>query len=192
MRQIHGKISLPVFQQTVESELPNDIEFLGERKPVQDLRTAIESVVVMFVIALLAQVAAAPSSASTPAPTPTAVVGTASASVSARPKTLADIARERKLGKKGVEGGTFSVAGASGAPASVLTGDRNTADASASPANARVRAAQAELRAARQALDDAAVRKGMSSEDTAAQRARLIQAQKDLADAYDSAARSPR
>jgi hypothetical protein len=146
----------------------------------------------MFVIALLAQVAAAPSSASTPAPTPTVVVGTASGSVSARPRTLADVARERKLGKKGVEGGTFSVAGASGAPASAPPGELHPADASASPSNARVRAAQAEERAARQALDDAAVHKGMSSEDTAAKRARLVQAQRDLADAHDSAARSAR
>lgn len=146
----------------------------------------------MFVIALLAQVAAAPSSASAPASTPTAAVGSASSSVSARPRTLADVARERKLGKKGVEGGTFSVAGASGAPASVAPGKPHPADASASPSNARVRAARAEVRAARQALDDAAVRKGMSSEDTAAKRARLVQAQKDLADAHDSAARSAR
>jgi|PersoiStandDraft_1058852.scaffolds.fasta_scaffold08638_4 hypothetical protein len=146
----------------------------------------------MFMIALLAQVAAAPSSASAPAPTPTAAVGSASSSVSARPRTLADVARERKLGKKGVEGGTFSVAGASGAPASVAPGEPHPADASASPSNARVRAARAEVRAARQALDDAAVRKGMSSEDTAAKRARLVQAQKDLADAHDSAARSAR
>jgi len=146
----------------------------------------------MFVIALLAQVVAAPSSASAPAPTPPAPVGSASSSISARPRTLADVARERKLGKKGVEGGTFSVSGVSGALASVHTGEPYTADASASPANARVRAAQAELRAARQALDDAAVRKGMSSEDTAAKRARLAQAQRDLADAYDSAARPAR
>ena len=145
----------------------------------------------MFVIALLAQVAAAPS-ASALAPTPTAAVSSASGSVSARPRTLADVARERKLGKKGVEGGTFSVSGVSGALASVHTGEPYTADASASPANARVRAAQAELRAARQALDDAAVRKGMSSEDTAAKRARVVQAQKDLADAFDSAARPAR
>jgi hypothetical protein len=115
----------------------------------------------MFVIALLAQVAAAPSSASAPAPTPTAAVGSASSSVAARPRTLADVARERKLGKKGVEGGTFSVAGASGAPASVAPREPHPA-----------------------------VRKGMSSEDTAAKRARLVQAQKDLADAHDSAARS--
>lgn len=146
----------------------------------------------MFMIALLAQVAAAPTSASAPAPTPTAAVGSASSSVSARPRTLADVARERKLGKKGVEGGTFSVAGASRAPASVAAGEPHPADASASPSNARVRAARAEVRAARQALDDAAVRKGMSSEDTAAKRARLVQAQKDLADAHDSAARSAR
>ena len=145
----------------------------------------------MFVIALLAQVAAAPS-ASALAPTPTAAVSSASGSVSARPRTLADVARERKLGKKGVEGGTFSVTGASGPPASVQTGEPHTADASASPSYARVRAAQAELRAARQALDDAAVRKGMSSEDTAAKRARVVQAQKDLADAFDSAARPAR
>ena len=146
----------------------------------------------MLLIALLAQAAPAPSPASTPASTPPAVVGSASTSVSARPRTLADVARERKLGQKGVAGGTFSVAGSPGAPASVKAGEPYTADASASPANARVRAAQAELRAARQALDDAAVRKGMSSEDTAAKRARVIQAQKDLTEAYDSAARSPR
>jgi len=146
----------------------------------------------MFLIALLAQVAAASPPASTPPPTPSALAGSASASVSARPRTLAEVARERKLGKKGVAGGTFSVSGASGTPAIVKTGEPYAADASASPANARVRAAQAELRAARQALDDAAVRKGMSSEDTAAKRARVIQAQKDLTEAYDSAARSPR
>jgi hypothetical protein len=74
----------------------------------------------------------------------------------------------------------------------VAPGEPHPADASASPSNARVRAARAEVRAARQALDDAAVRKGMSSEDTAAKRARLVQAQKDLADAHDSAARSAR
>src|SRR5271169_3752602 len=160
--------------------------------PVFSKGAAIESGAVMLAIALLAQVAAAPSSASGPGPTPSAVVGSASSSVSARPRSLADVARERKLGEKGVAGGTFSVSGASGAPATVHTGEPYSADASASPSNARVRAAQAELRAARQALDDAAVRKGMSSEDTAAKRARLIQAQKDLTEAYDSSARSAR
>ena len=146
----------------------------------------------MFLIALLAQVAAAPSLASVPAPTPTAVFGSASSSVSARPRTLADVARERRLGKKGVEGGTFSVAGASGAPAIVPSGEPQPADTPASRSNARVRAAQAEVRAARQAVDDAAVSKGMTSEDTAAKRARLAQAKRDLADANDSAARSKR
>jgi hypothetical protein len=59
---------------------------------------------VLAAIVLLAQVAAAPA----PAPAVEPVI----AASSGRTRTLADVARERKLGKKGVQGGTLSVAGA--------------------------------------------------------------------------------
>jgi len=145
----------------------------------------------MLAFAILAQIAAAATPPSAPAPTPTKAVGTASASVSGAPRTLSDVARERKLGKKGVEGGTLSVAGTTGSPASMAPAQPRSPGSHASPANARVLAAEADVRAARRALDDAAVNKGMTSEDTAAKRRRLAQAQKDLVDAYD-AARSAR
>jgi hypothetical protein len=138
----------------------------------------------MFALLLLAQIATPPA----PAPTPTPALGTASSSVSAKPKTLADVARERKLGKKGVAGGTLSVAGVSGSPATTDPGESQPPGASPSPAKARVRAAEAEVQAARRALDDAAVRTGMTSENTAAMRARLAQAHRDLADAKGAAA----
>jgi hypothetical protein len=146
----------------------------------------------MLALALLAQIAAAATQTPALAPTRTKTVGTASGSISAGPRTLADVARERKLGIKGVEGGTLSIAGTSGSPASVAPGEPQPPGASSSPSNARVRAAEADVRAARRALDDAAVNKGMTSEDTAAKRTRLAQAQKDLADARDAAARSAR
>ena len=72
----------------------------------------------MIAMLVLAQLASA-----TPAPTPAAPLGAASTAVSGKPRTLADVARERKLGKKGVEGGTLSVAGASGMPAVPAAGD---------------------------------------------------------------------
>lgn len=55
--------------------------------------------------------------ASTAAVAQAPALGAGAFSVSAKPKTLADVARDRKLGKKGVAGGTLSVAGASGMPA---------------------------------------------------------------------------
>ncbi len=55
---------------------------------------------------------AASDAAIKPAPTPTPVV-VEKAGIG-QTRTLADVARERKLGKKGVAGGTMSVAGASG------------------------------------------------------------------------------
>lgn len=54
------------------------------------------------------------------APGPVPALGTTSTAVSAKPKTLSEVAFGRKLGKGGVRGGTLSVAGAPalGAPAS--------------------------------------------------------------------------
>lgn len=85
----------------------------------------------MLALLLLAQV-----SSVTPAPTPGPVLGAASASVSGRPKTLADLARERKLGKQGVAGGTLSVSGKKGMPPFVQTTNPEWSDprtASAGP-----------------------------------------------------------
>jgi hypothetical protein len=55
-----------------------------------------------------------------PAPTPTQTPAPVVAATNGQTRTLADIARERKLGKKGVQGGTLSVSGApvSGVPVS--------------------------------------------------------------------------
>jgi hypothetical protein len=146
----------------------------------------------MFALLILAQVAAAPTPLVTPAPTRTPAVGTASGSVSAAPKSLADLARERRLGKKGVEGGTLSVAGTSGSPG--VAGDGGPAPplTPAAAAKARVRAAEADVRAARRALDDSVVRSGMTSEDAAVKRALLMQARKELAEAKDAAALTKR
>jgi hypothetical protein len=57
-------------------------------------------------LVLLAQVVATPAAAPTPTGEPV------SAASNGRTRTLADVARERKLGKKGVVGGTLTVAGA--------------------------------------------------------------------------------
>jgi hypothetical protein len=138
----------------------------------------------MLAILLLAQVAS-----TTPAPTPAAALGAASTAVSAKPKTLADVARERKLGKKGVEGGTLSVSGASGMPVVPVAGD---ARASVHEENARVRNAQADVQAARRAVDDAAVKKGMTSEDAAAARKKLDESRRELNQAREAAARANR
>lgn len=136
----------------------------------------------MLALVLLAQIAASAS------PAPAAALGTATGSVSAKPRTLADVARETKLGKKGARGGTLSVAGASGPSGGTDAGESPPARGALSPAKARVRAAEAEVRAARRALDDAAVRTGMTSENAAAMRARLAQARRELAEAQGSAA----
>lgn len=55
---------------------------------------------------LLAAMDAAPTPASTQTSAPVV------RAESGQTRTLADVARERKLGKKGVQGGTLSVAGA--------------------------------------------------------------------------------
>lgn len=138
----------------------------------------------MLAILVLAQVASA-----TPAPTPAAALGAASTAVSAKPKTLADVARERKLGKKGVAGGTLSVSGASGMPVIPEGGDGR---AGVHDRGARVRNAQADVQAARRAVDDAAVKKGMTSEDAAAARHKLDAARRELSQAREAAARVDR
>ncbi len=118
-------------------------------------------------------------------------LGSASTSVSAKPKTLADLARERKLGRKGVAG-TFSVAGASGMPEVPADGAGHEGASSAQDGRARVKSAQADVQAARRAVDDAATRSGMTSEEAAAARRRLIEAQRELGKAREDAARSGR
>ena len=138
----------------------------------------------MLALLLLAQIASA-----TPAATPAPALGTASTAVSAKPKTLADLARERKLVKMGPGGGTLSVAGASGMPVLPANADTNARDAAYAGENARVRNAEADVRAARRAVDDAAVRKGMTSEDTAAARRRLDDARRELNQAREAASR---
>ena len=143
----------------------------------------------MIAMLVLAQLASA-----TPAPTPAASLGAASTAVSAKPRTLADVARERKLGKKGVEGGTLSVAGASGMPAVAAAGDGDggTVAHGRTWDNSRVRNAQADVQAARRGVDDAAVKKGMSSEDAAAARRKLDAARRELSQAREAAVRADR
>ena len=130
----------------------------------------------MLALLLLAQVAA--STASPPSTAP--ALGAASTAVSARPKTLADLARERKLGRKGVAGGTLSVAGAEGMPAVAIEPEVAGRRSASRETNTRLRNAEADVKAARRALDDAAVRKGMTSEDTAAARRKLAEARREL------------
>jgi hypothetical protein len=141
----------------------------------------------MIGILLLAQLASA-----TPAPTPVPALGAASTAVSAKPKTLADVARERKLGKKGVAGGTLSVSGASGMPEVPAGGDAGVGGARATDRYARVKNAQAEVQAARRAVDEAAVNKGMTSEDAAAARRKLNDARRELNQAREAASRGER
>lgn len=142
----------------------------------------------MLAFLLIAQVASA--TPSTPAATPAPALGVASTAVSAKPKTLADLARERKLGKKGVAGGTLSVAGASGMPVVVPSGGEGRAGSPTYPeGNARLRNAQADVQAARRAVDEQAVRKGMTSEDTAAARRKLDDARRELNKEREAAAR---
>jgi len=144
----------------------------------------------MLAFLLLAQVASVtpPAPASTPAP----ALGVASTAVSAKPKTLADFARERKLGKKGVAGGTLSVAGAPGMPAVVPEADVRAGSHAIPERSGRLRNAEADVKAARRAVDDAAVRKGMTSEDTAAARQKLDAARRELSQAREAAARPER
>lgn len=57
-----------------------------------------------------------------PGPSPTQTPAPVAAAANGQTRTLADVARERKLGKKGVQGGTLSVAGAPVSPGSAATG----------------------------------------------------------------------
>jgi hypothetical protein len=124
--------------------------------------------------------------------TPAPALGAASTAVSAKPKTLADLARERKLEKKGAAGGTLSVSGASGMP--VVPADADTGARADAPAggNSRLRNAEADVQAARRAVDEQAVRKGMTSEDAAAARRKLDAARRELNQAREAAARPER
>ncbi|MCM3874946.1 MAG: hypothetical protein NEA02_00860 [Thermoanaerobaculia bacterium] len=103
----------------------------------------------LTVLVLLAQVSAAP------APTP--AVEPVIAASSGRTRTLADVARERKLGKKGVQGGTLSVAGAPISAADVAAARRSAATVDAEEAAWRTRNAQArgELAQAQATLEQA-------------------------------------
>lgn len=141
----------------------------------------------MLAFVLLAQVAASSAGSSTPAP----ALGTTSTAVSAKPRTLADVARERKLGKKGAGGGTLSVAGASGMPE--VASESGAGKGHARPEkSARLRNAEADVQAARRAVDDAAVRKGMTSEDAAAARRKLDDARRELNKEREVSARQAR
>jgi len=96
-------------------------------------------------VVLLAQVATAtPAPTQTPAPVVGAAAPATRSAVPSGPKTLSDIARERKLGKKGVTGGTLSVAGA---PLSSARLPAGPVPPIADPSD-RVQAARANLAAA--------------------------------------------
>ena len=138
----------------------------------------------MLAFLLLAQVVSA-----TPAATPAPALGAASTSVSGKPKTLADVARERKLGVKGTSGGTMSVAGASGMPLVTFATDGGAGSPDYSDRYTRVRNAESDLQAARRAVDEQAVRKGMTSEDTAAARRKLDAARREANKEREAASR---
>jgi hypothetical protein len=141
----------------------------------------------MLAFLLIAQVASA--TPSTPAATPAPALGVASTAVSAKPKTLADLARERKLVKMGTGGGTLSVSGASGMPVVPANADVGARNYAPDGRNSRVRSAEADVRAARRAVDEEAVRKGMSSEGTAAARRKLDEARRELNKEREASAR---
>jgi hypothetical protein len=114
----------------------------------------------LFSVVLLAQVATAtPAPTQTPAPVVGAAVPAMRSAVPSGPRTLSDIARERKLGKKGVAGGTLSVTGApvppgvagpTGPTAPILMGDAEIASF-----KVRADAARAEVAAAEEAFAQA-------------------------------------
>ena len=141
----------------------------------------------MLAILLLAQVVS--STSAVPSATPAPALGVASTTVSAKPRTLADLARERKLGKKGVSGGTLSVSGVSGIPAVVSGSEIREGSPALPDENARLRNAEADVQSARRAVDDEAVRKGMTSEDTAAARRKLDDARRELRKERETEAR---
>jgi hypothetical protein len=103
---------------------------------------------------LLAQVAAK-TPVATPTPAPVVAAGTG------QTRTLADVARERKLGKRSASGGTMSVAGAPISPASAAAGAPVprpggalvTVETDEAVWTRRNADARAELAAAREALD---------------------------------------
>jgi hypothetical protein len=72
------------------------------------------------------------------------------------------------------------------APANAGTSAQDSAPASG---NARLRNAEADVQAARRAVDEQAVRKGMTSEDAAAARQKLDAARRELNQAREAAAR---
>jgi hypothetical protein len=74
-------------------------------------------------------------------------------------------------------------------PANADTGARDDAPAGG---NSRLRNAEADVQAARRAVDEQAVRKGMTSEDTAAARRKLDAARRELNQAREAAARAKR
>ena len=94
----------------------------------------------LALLAVTALCASQPSRAveNSPAPTPTQTPAPVVAATNGQTRTLADVARGRKLGKKGVQGGTLSVAGApvSSAPA-LASGSVNRAAADADARLAR-------------------------------------------------------
>ncbi len=141
----------------------------------------------MLAYLLLAQLASA--AVATPAATPAPALGAAATAVSGRPKTLADLARERKLGLKGTSGGTLSVAGASGMPVITSATDVRGGSPALPEGYLRVQKAETDVAAARRALDEQAVRKGMTSEDAAAARRKLDDARRELNREREAASR---
>ena len=84
------------------------------------------------------------------------------------------------------------MSGASGMPLVPSGADTSARDAAPADAHARLRNAEADVRAARRAVDEQAMRKGMTSEDTAAARQKLDAARLDLNQAREAAARPER
>jgi hypothetical protein len=103
--------------------------------------------------------AATVTSAATPTPTP---ILTPVNAATGQTRTLADVARERKLGKKGVQGGTLSVAGAPVPQSATASGVAKTGAGAGATASTeevewrrRYADARAELSAAQAALEKA-------------------------------------
>jgi hypothetical protein len=84
------------------------------------------------------------------------------------------------------------VSGASGMPYVPANADTSARDDAPAGGNPRLRNAEADVQAARRAVDEQAVRKGMTSEDAAAARQKLDAARRELSQAREAAARSER
>ena len=84
------------------------------------------------------------------------------------------------------------MSGASGVPFVPANADTSARDAAPAGGNARLRNAEADVQAARRAVDEQAVRKGMTSEDAAAARRKLDAARRELNQAREAAARPER